>query len=122
MTVPTVDSLLDAVGRLPPDELDDFAGRFADWRQETTNEQSLVRAARRRLKSTDELRLRELLRKSELGQLASQEQTEYQELARLAERINVQRVQAIAELVRRRGKPLRLVMDEIGGNDDVHGA
>ena len=122
MTVSSVDTLLDAVGRLPPDELDDFAVRFADWRQEATDEQTLVRAVRRRLNAEDEARLRDLVRKSEQGQLTRQEQTVYRELARQAERVNVQRVQALAELVRRRGKPMRVIMEEIGWKDEVHGA
>lgn len=122
MTVSSVDTLLDAVGRLPPDELDDFAVRFADWRQEATDEQALVRAVRRRLDSDDEARLRDLVRKSEQGQLTRQEQAVYRELARQAERVNVQRVQALAELIRRRGKPMRVIMEEIGWKDEVHGA
>ena len=122
MTLSSVDSLLDAVGRLPPDELNDFADRFADWRQEATDEQTLVRAIRRRLNSVDEARLRDLVRKSEQGQLTRQEQAEYRELARQAERINVHRVQALAELVRRRGKPVREIMQEFGWEDEVHGA
>jgi hypothetical protein len=44
------------------------------------------------------------------------------ELARQAERINVHRVQALAELVRRRGKPAREIMQEVGWEDEVHGA
>jgi hypothetical protein len=117
MTLSSVDSLLDAVGRLPPDELNDFAVRFADWRQEATDEQTLVRAIRRRLNSGDEARLRDLVRKSEQGQLTRQEQAEYRELARQAERVNVHRVQALAELVRRRGKPVREIMQEVGWED-----
>jgi len=46
----------------------------------------------------------------------------YRELAQQAERVNVQRVQALAELVRRRGKPMRVIMEEIGWKDEVHGA
>lgn len=118
----SVDSLLDAVGRLSPDELDDFAVRFEDWRRDAADEQTLVRAIRRRLGAGDETRLRELTAESEQRGLTGQEQAEYRELARRAERINVYRAQALVELVRRRGKPMGVVLQELGWKDDVHGA
>ena len=122
MALPSVDSLLDAVGRLSPEDLDDFAVRFADWRQDATDDQTLIRAIRRRLASGDETYLRELTAKSEQSRLTASEQAEYRELAQKAERINLHRVQALAELVRRRGKPMRMVLKELGWEDDVHGA
>jgi hypothetical protein len=66
--------------------------------------------------------LRALIAKSEQGCLTDQEQVEYRELAQRAERVNVHRVQTLAELARRRGKPLQAVMQEIGWEGDVHGA
>lgn len=118
----SVDSLLDAVGRLSPAELDDFAVRFADWQQDEVDDQILIRAARRRLSATDDVRLRALITKSEQGRLTDREQAEYRELARRAERINVHRLRALAELVRRRAQPMRVVMKEIGWEGDLHGA
>jgi hypothetical protein len=118
----SVDNLLDAVGRLSPAELDDFAVRFADWQQDGVDDQVLIRATRRRLSATDDARLRVLIAKSEEGRLTDREQAEYRELAQHSERINVHRVRALAELVRRRAKPVREVMQEIGWEGDLHGA
>jgi hypothetical protein len=117
-----VDTLLNAVSQLAPDEFDDFAFRFADWQQDAADERLLIHAARRRLSAADDARLRALIAKSEQGGLTDQEQAEYRELAQRAERVNVHRVQALAELARRRGQPLPAVMKEIGWEGDVHGA
>jgi hypothetical protein len=38
----------------------------------------------------------------------------YRALAQQAERLNVTRLEALAELVQRRGQPAHVVMDEIG--------
>lgn len=122
MSHSSVDTLLDAVSQLPPDELDDFAFRFADWQQEAADDRLLIQAARRRLKAADDARLRALIAKSEQGCLTAQEQAEYRDLAQRAERVNVHRVQALAELARRRGQSLQTVMKEIGWEGDVHGA
>jgi hypothetical protein len=122
MSHSSVDNLLDAVSRLAPDELDDFAFRFADWQQDAADDRMLIHAARRRLSTTDDARLRTLIQKSEQGRLNDREQAEYRELAQRAERLNVHRVQALAELARRRGQPMQAVMQEIGWEGDVHGA
>jgi hypothetical protein len=122
MSRSSVDSLLDRVSQLAPDELDDFAFRFAGWQQDAADDRLLIHAARRRLNASDDARLRALIAKSEQGGLTDQEQAEYRELAQRAERVNVHRVQALAELARRRGKPLQAVMKEIGWEGDVHGA
>ena len=122
MSHSSVDTLLDAVSRLPPDELDDFAFRFADWQHESADERLLIHAARRRLKAAEDARLRALIAKSEQGCLTAREQAEYRELAQRAERVNVHRIQALVELARRRSQPLQAVMQEIGGEGDVHGA
>jgi hypothetical protein len=122
MSRSSVDNLLDAVTQLAPDELDDFAFRFADWQRDAADDRLLIRAARRRLSSGDDARLRTLIANSEQGCLTNQERTEYRELALRAERLNVHRVQALAELARRRGQPLQTVMKEIGWEGDVHDA
>jgi hypothetical protein len=122
MSHSSVDNLLEAVSQLAPDELDDFAYRFAHWQEDAADDRVLIHAARRRLSSTDEGRLRALIARSEQGRLTDREQAEYRELAQRAERLNVHRLQALAELARRRGKPLQKLMQEIGWEDDVHGA
>mgnify|MGYP001174219664 FL=1 len=122
MSHSSVDTLLDAVSQLAPDELDDFAFRFADWQHDAADDQLLVQAARRRLNAADDARLRALIARSEQGRLTDLEQAEYRELAQRAERVNVHRVQALVELARRRGQSLQAVMKEIGWEGDVHGA
>jgi hypothetical protein len=121
MSHSAVDNLLDAVRQLAPNELDDFAFRFADWQQDAADDGLLIQAASRRLSTTDDARLRTLIAKSEQGCLTDREQAEYRDLAQRAERLNVHRVRALAELARRRGKPLQVVMKEIGWEGDVHG-
>jgi hypothetical protein len=74
----------------------------------------LVQATRLRLPPKEERRLKRLIGKSERGTLSPKELTEYQELARRTEQIDVERLEALAELVRRRGQPLAVVMKEIG--------
>ena len=118
----SVDHLLDAVSRLAPEELDDFAFRFADWQQDAAEDQVLIHAAQRRLSATEDARLRAFVAKSEQGCLTDRERDEYRGLAQRAERLNVHRVRALVELARRRGKPLQDVMKEIGWEGDVHGA
>ncbi len=76
MSHSSVDTLLDAVSRLPPDELDDFAFRFADWQHESADERLLIQAARRRLKAAEDARLRALIAESEQGCLTAPEQAE----------------------------------------------
>lgn len=122
MSHSSVDNLLDAVSRLAPEELDDFAFRFAGWQQDAADDCMLIRAAHRRLNPADDARLRALIAKSEQGSLTDAEQAEYQELAQRAERLNVHRLQALVELARRRRKPIEAVIEEIGRPGDAHGA
>lgn len=123
---PRVDDLLAAVQRLPPEKLRQFARRFAEWQEHnggrTSHEAALVRATRMRLPPADGRRLKQLIDKSERGTLSAEELPEYQSLAQRAEEVDVARAQALAELVRLRGKPARVVMQEVGwesGNDDA---
>ena len=77
-------------------------------------EAPLIGAAKKRLPAADERRLKRLIAKSECGTLIPKELREYRSLVQQAERLNVKRVEALAELVRRRGKPARVIMQEIG--------
>jgi len=69
----------------------------------------LVRAARDRLPAAAERRLRRLIARSERGQLTPKELADYQSLALRAQRIDVVRAEALAELARRGGQSMHAV-------------
>ena len=75
---------------------------------------ALIQAAQVRLSAVDERRLERLIAKSERGTLTPKELDEYRTLAQRAEQLDATRVEALAELVQRRGKPARVIMQEIG--------
>jgi hypothetical protein len=118
----TVDSLLEAVQRLPPSDLHQFADRFASWKRNAMTDDQLIQATQTALNAADRHKLEELTAISETGGLTTEDRTIYQELATRAERANVERVQALSELVRRWGQPLPAVMKQIGWNSDRHDA
>jgi len=113
----TVEHLLAAIKQLSPAELREFEQKLAQWQKQkgkrAEEEEKLVQATKARLPATDEQRLKRLITKSERGTLTAKELDEYRTLAQQAERINVIRAEALAELVRRRGKPAHVVMQEI---------
>lgn len=114
----TIDQLITAVKQLPPTQLHVFTRRLSAWqtksRKESDEETGLIAAAQVRLPATAERRLRRLARKSEQGLLSAKELEEYRALAQQAEQMNAQRVEAVAKLARRWGKPVSAVMREIG--------
>lgn len=114
----SVEQLIAAVKQLSPAELSEFTAQFAEWQkqngQQEKEEAALIRTTKVRLPATDERRLKRLIAKSEHGTLTPKELEIYRSLAQQAERLNVTRLEALAELVRRRGKPARIVMQEIG--------
>jgi len=114
----TAEGLLAAVKRLPPDQVRKLAQQFVEWHERNgkpdQEEAALIEATRARLPAADDRRLRRLGRKTERETLTPKELADYQALAQRAEEIDVVRAQALAELVRRRGKPVRVVMEEIG--------
>ena len=59
--------------------------------------------------------LKGLIARSERGKLTRDELAEYQALAQEVQRLDVARAEALAELARRRGKSVRAVKTEIGG-------
>jgi hypothetical protein len=63
-----------------------------------------------------------LIARSERGELTRDELAEYQALAQEVQRLDVARVEALAELARRRGKSVRAVKTEIGGEGSSDGA
>ena len=114
----TVEHLMAAVKQLSLAELRDFAQQFAAWQEkndtQADEETSLIQATKARLPVADERRLKQLIDKSERGTLTPKESDEYRVLAQRAEQVTVTRVEALAELVRQRGKPGHVVMAEIG--------
>ena len=122
----TVDHLMAAIKQLSPAELSEFTRQFADWRErngkQADDEAALIKATKAHLPAADGRRLKRLMAKSERGTLTAKELDEYRALAQQAERLNVTRVEALAELVRRRGKPVRVVMEEIGWEGGEDGA
>jgi hypothetical protein len=114
----TVDDLRSAVERMSPAERREFTRWFANWQDQngsqTGDEAALVQATKARLSVADERRLKRLIDKSEGGTLSPKELQVYRALAQQAQRLSVTRVEALSELVRRKGKPVREVMEEIG--------
>jgi hypothetical protein len=114
----SVEELLGAVQQLSPAELHEFKRQFIAWENPNgrwpEEEAALVQAANARLPTTEERRLRPLTAKSEQCTLTQKELAQYRVLAQRAERLNASRAEALAELVRRRGQPARVVMEEIG--------
>jgi hypothetical protein len=114
----TVEHLMEAVQEMSSAERQEFKRRWAEWEAQNGSteetEAQLIRAAQARLPVTAERQLRRLASKCERGTLTPKELATYQTLAQQAERLDVTRVEALAELVRRRGKPATVVMQEIG--------
>ena len=124
---PSAKQLLAAVKQLPPAELSRFKRQFAAWQMVeqpngqplgaqpgSTDEERLIQATKIGLPAAVARRLKKLQTKSETSTLTESEWAEYRDLAKQAEQIAVLRVTALAELVRRRGKPAPEVMKEIG--------
>ncbi len=113
----TVERLLLAVKQLSPMELSEFTRKLAEWQELSGGsdemEAALLQASLARLPASLEQRLKRLCQKSERGTLTKKELDEYRALAQRAEQISVQRVEALAELVRFRGKPVLNVQEEI---------
>lgn len=88
----------------------------------TGTEAALKRATQARLPVADEKQLNRLCAKSERGTLTPKELDEYRTLAQRAQRLDVTRVEALAELVRLKGESVSDVMEEIGWEDKSNGA
>jgi hypothetical protein len=114
----SVEQLLEAVRQLSPAELLKFSRQFARLQKQngshSEDEASLIRATKEKLSTADLRRLKLLNARTERGTITAEELKEYQALTRKAEQMSVRRVEALAELVRRRGRPARVVMKEIG--------
>ena len=117
----TVEQLLAAVDHLSPAQRREFQHRLAQRQAQDggpqPDEEGLVRAARARLPAASERRLKRLAAKSERGRLTPKELAEYRDLA---QRIDALRVEALAELARRRGQSVRAVRAALGGEGGAH--
>ena len=122
-----VEQLLEAVAHLSPPEQREFRRRLAARRVERNGgaepeEATLIRAAQARLPAAVERRLRKLIARAEAGRLTEKERDEYQSLAEDAQRIDAARAEALAELARRRGQPMRAVKAAIERKGRTDGA
>lgn len=123
-TSSTIDDLIDRVRQLSPKDRSEFAARLVEYQAngDDVSSRLLVRQTKMRLKAVERRRLQALVTKSERGQLSDTELQDYRRLAQRAERINVARVVALAELARRGGQSLDQTKQEIGWQEDRHGA
>jgi hypothetical protein len=110
----SVEELLEAIERLSPIELSEFSRQFTVRQHRNgrrgEGEAALVKAAKARLPSPEQRRLKRLTAKSEQGTLTPKELADYRVLAKRAERLNVKRVEALARPTpptRRRGASSR---------------
>jgi hypothetical protein len=121
-----VERLIAAVKQLSPAELREFTRQLAERREQNgkqaSEETALIQATKARLPAAEERRLKRLIAKSERGTLAPKEVDEYRVLVQRAEQLDVTRVEALAELVRRWGKPARIIMKEIAWKSGADGA
>jgi hypothetical protein len=117
-----VEKLLDLVKRLPPNERQEFALRFAQWQVDAASEDELIDTAREKLPVAEQKRLKRLVVKGEGAQLTDDERGDYVQLARQAEQLDARRLQALAELSRRWQLPVDAVMKRVGWERARHGA
>ena len=130
---PTVQKLLETVKQLSPAELREFEQQFAAWRALDGNPDlhSLNRADEEgllacilensSLPTSDQSRFNRLRHKRQAGKLTGTEEKELQALWERVEKMNVTRLEAVAELSRRRGTDVKTLMRDLGlsENHDV---
>lgn len=121
MSQVTVESLLKAVSSLPSDLQCEFDDRYALTRLSQAKDEILIERTKQKLPRAEDLKLRSLVAKSEAGKLTKKDWESYRMLAQKAERLTVMRLEALAELARRRGKSLEEMMEEVGWESAAHG-
>lgn len=122
-----VEHLLNSVRQLSPGELDEFTRKFSEWQQQQeatisedvdpdASDATIIAFIRKnsRLPEKAYQRYWELRRKREDETLSDNEQQAYEELLRKSEIMNVKRLEALAILVQRWGKPVKEIMAELG--------
>ncbi len=116
----SADSLLDAVGKLPPDQLDAFVEQVIQLRAQTVapslsqEESELMARINAALSEPDEARYRQLKDRRDAELLMPNEHAELLALSNRAEELNADRVAALTELARLRRTSLRGLMKQLG--------
>ena len=122
-----VERLLSSVKQLSPVELGEFTQKFIEWQQQrktavgedinpNASDAEVLAFIRKNSQLPEEENRRYWLlrRKREEETLNDKELPEYQELIRRLDVMNVKRLEALAILVKRWGKPVRRIMAELG--------
>ena len=122
-----VEHLLHSVKQLSPVELDEFTRKLTEWQQRqeaaigkdvdpNASDATIVAFIRKnsRLPEKKNRRYWQLRHKRETETLSDNEMSEYEELIRHLEAMNVKRLEALTILVRRWDKPVREIMAELG--------
>lgn len=122
-----VEHLLQRVKQLSPVELDEFTRQLTEWQQQReatigkdvdphATDAEVVAFIRKNSQLPEKAYRRywQLRRKRENETLSDEEQQAYEELIRKSEIMNVKRLEALAILVQRWGKPVKEIMGELG--------
>jgi len=121
-----VDDLLAAVKQLPPSDLRKFRLEFAAWSGQKpkshegsfggTSDEALLACIRENstLPTGDQRLFNRLRRKRQAETLTASEEQRLQALWRRVERMNVARLEALAEMSGRRGMDIRTLMQLLG--------
>lgn len=122
-----VEHLLHSVKQLSPVELDEFTRKLTEWQQRqeaamgenvdpNASDAKIVACIRKnsQLPEKQNRRYWQLRRKREDETLSDNEMSEYEELIRRLETMNVERLEALAILVQRWGKSVTEIMAELG--------
>jgi hypothetical protein len=121
----SVDDLLAAIKRLPPAELREFQRQFAAWSGQNNKpdgpssqepeEEALLAVIRENsaLPASEQRRFNRLRRKRQAGTMTGSEEAQLQGLWCRVEQMNAARLEALAELARRRGTDVRALMRQL---------
>ena len=128
-----VEHLLRGVKKLSPFELDEFTQKFAEWQQQQENsvseevnpnasDEDVLAFIKKNseMPEKENRRYWQLRRKREDETLTDDELPEYQELVRRLTVLNTKRLEGIAILMQRWGKPAEEIIEKFGlkaGND-----
>ena len=122
-----VEHLLNSVRQLSPVELDEFTRKFAEWQRQQevvmgedvdpdASDAEVIAFIRKNSQLPEKAYRRywQLRLKREDETLSDDEQQAYEKLLGKLEIMNVKRLEALAILVQRWGKPVREIMGELG--------
>ena len=122
-----IEHLLQRVKQLSPVELDEFTRQLTEWQQQReaaigeavdpdATDAEVVAFIRKNSQLPEKAYRRywQLRRKREDETLSDDEQRTYEALIRKLEIMNVKRLEALAILVQRWGKPVKEIMGELG--------